>query len=472
MKSFFSKFCIAFLVMLFFATCEQNEELKTIEQPTSQIVAVNQDQHLTSLVNSIKNSSSSSARATSFLDNVNLNTAWKEVDEQHHLTNYSFTTNNNATYSKRTFVLTEYDGKSFGYIFELEADSIWLSEFSEFPGWEGFTGFFRILNLEEEILAETPMKDGRADGELISSNENGRNVTYEYFCPESYVTIGAYFNEITQHWEPEPIVHANPCYWIVIKDDRDWELGDIDPEDPYGENQGNGGSGGITFPTNEYECNPGSTRNANGYCVKNELLCGENTVYDLITETCVCKPGFEIDENGICSFDLDLLANIAGDSLTKEYPDKCTGVQDMWNSYPNNEVAGYLTADGKVILTDILGNSRGTMGAPYVHNGTAYYAYPNTQPAPSQNYTGMLNQAGYYFIPIVASIHTHTPCRSDGTNGISHPVGLDDKAFAQQYPSINHWVIGCGAIGQFDGSNSNFFNKSFGSLSNICGGIH
>ena len=285
--------------MLFFATCEQNEELTTIEQPTSQIVAVNQDQHLTSLINSIKNSSSS-ARATSFLDNVNLDTAWKEVDEQYHLTNYSFTTNNNATYSKRTFVLTEYDGESFGYIFELEADSIWLSEFSEFPGWKGFTGSFRILNLEEEILAETPMKDGRADSELISSNENGRNVTYEYFCPESYVTIGAYFNEITQHWEPEPIVHANPCYWIVIKDDRDWELGDIDPEDPYGENQGNGGSGGITFPTNEYECNPGSTRNANGHCVRNHLLCGENSVYDLITETCECKPGFEIDENGIC----------------------------------------------------------------------------------------------------------------------------------------------------------------------------
>lgn len=77
-------------------------------------------------------------------------------------------------------------------------------------------------------------------------------------------------------------------------------------------------------------------------------------------------------------------------------------------------------------------------------------------------------QAGYYFIPVVASLHTHTPCRSDGTNGTSNSVGSDDKTQAQTSPNIRHWVIGCGSVAQFNGSNSSFFNKHTGSLSTIC----
>jgi len=97
-----------------------------------------------------------------------------------------------------------------------------------------------------------------------------------------------------------------------------------------------------------------------------------------------------------------------------------------------------------------------------------YYPYPKSQGATSLSYGGMIENNSYYFIPVEASIHTHTPCRQDGSDGVSHAVGSEDKQFAAQYPGINHWVVGCGAIAQYNGNNNNFYNKSSGSLSSIC----
>lgn len=53
-----------------------------------------------------------------------------------------------------------------------------------------------------------------------------------------------------------------------------------------------------------------------------------------------------------------------------------------------------------------------------------------------------VGSSNYYLIPIVASVHTHAPCRSDGTNGVSHRVGTDDRDRANANPEINHWVVG------------------------------
>ncbi len=53
-------------------------------------------------------------------------------------------------------------------------------------------------------------------------------------------------------------------------------------------------------------------------------------------------------------------------------------------------------------------------------------------------------------------------------DGVSHPVGTDGRNYAAASPHINHWVIGCGAVAQFDSSNSAFFNIQTGSLSVLC----
>jgi len=163
---------------------------------------------------------------------------------------------------------------------------------------------------------------------------------------------------------------------------------------------------------------------------------------------------------------------LVGDRPIASYATKCPGVQAMWNNYPNNEARGFLTRDGGVIFTDVLGYSGGGASALYVHNGTSYYVYPASQGAPAITYSGTQLVNGNYYIPVVASIHTHTPCRTDGTNGVTQPVGDDDKNFASRSGNINHWVVGCGAIAQYNGTSTNFYNVRTGALSTLCSYIN
>ena len=54
---------------------------------------------------------------------------------------------------------------------------------------------------------------------------------------------------------------------------------------------------------------------------------------------------------------------------------------------------------------------------------------------------------------------------------VTHQVSGGDRGRAEARPEINHWVVGCGAIAQFNGG-ENFFNKKTGSLSSLCSSIN
>ena len=148
----------------------------------------------------------------------------------------------------------------------------------------------------------------------------------------------------------------------------------------------------------------------------------------------------------------------------------------MWNNYPNNEVLGYLTPTGQLLVTDIQpltgGSARGlykyTDGAGTV---TYYYTYPMNLGAPALTYPGMTNNGVNYFIPVVASVHTHTPCRTDGTDGVSHDVGPEDASLAANHPGLRNWVIGCDAIATFSSASTSFQNVQSGPLSTNCASI-
>lgn len=156
---------------------------------------------------------------------------------------------------------------------------------------------------------------------------------------------------------------------------------------------------------------------------------------------------------------------------------KCLGLNNMWDNYQNNEVLGYITADGKLIVTDILSLGGGSAKGLYKYTDannviTYFYTYPVTQGAPTQSYSGIVNNGVNYFIPIVASIHTHTPCRTDGTNGITQTVSPEDATLAANHPGLRNWVIGCNAIANFNSSSQSFLNVQTGNLSTTCNNIY
>lgn len=179
----------------------------------------------------------------------------------------------------------------------------------------------------------------------------------------------------------------------------------------------------------------------------------------------------------------DKTFNIIKSQLTKankpkfEYNDKCLGINKMWSmteSY-NAEIIGFLTTNEKIIITDIGSYSNGSFSGIMEHEdgspnkNQAYYAYPTSSGPPSTDHPGMVVRHDYYFIPIAAVIHTHNPCRKDGTDGVSQVASTGDQALANKYrnSTLRYWAIGCGAIGELKPGYSSF-SRQRGSLSDLC----
>lgn len=142
----------------------------------------------------------------------------------------------------------------------------------------------------------------------------------------------------------------------------------------------------------------------------------------------------------------------------EEYTTVCGGVQGIWNSSlaVKKETVGVITADNKFIYIAQVGYAGGSWGGLYTYQGQAYYTYPDSQGYPNQSYAGIIHSAGQYFIPIKGTVHTHSPCVDDGTDGVTS-VNLSDgdQQLAARYPNLKHYIIGCDAVGQFSTSNGN-----------------
>ncbi len=172
-------------------------------------------------------------------------------------------------------------------------------------------------------------------------------------------------------------------------------------------------------------------------------------------------------------YDESLVYYDDGDKPIYESDNKCKGLNQLWAYSQNSgdEYAGVLTTDGAILITQQLDIDGGGVNGIYEYKGITYYQYPTSQGAPSRTYQGQLESAGRYFIPIMATIHSHTPCLNDGTDGITNNSIDDDQDFASHYPNINHYIIACNAIGQFNGNGNRAFNIQTGSLSITCNSI-
>lgn len=291
-----------------------------------------------------------------------------------------------------------------------------------------FTGYVEYRTISGVKLFTLIFKNGKSIKKLFDHKSNSNNLkvssgdlkTTQTICDEICTPL---LSRIC--WETGDPAVEECGEWEQYGESCVYDCFDVpdEPEDP------------CSLPENFYLCNP-----------------------DNPSDPATGEPSFTFNPNDVVNI---------GDKPLQEYSDKCAGIQSIWNNYTNNEVFGYISSDGKLIVTNIQPYNGGQGSGLYFYNNIYYYPYPDTQGAPSQSYSGMIQAAGYYFIPVSASVHTHTPCRGDGTNGMTS-VGSDDAQFAADHPGLNNWVIGCGAIGQFDGANSNFFNINTNTLSNNC----
>lgn len=190
----------------------------------------------------------------------------------------------------------------------------------------------------------------------------------------------------------------------------------------------------------------------------NNVDCGDDYVFDTVTNECVLF------------FDEDAMTGEAGVKPLKEFDDKCTGIDELWamSEASGNEVAAVLTEDGAILI--IAEGSRDGIDFPGLHNfmGKTYYGYEISKGKPARTYSGQVERVNRYFIPIKATIHSHTPCLTDGTDGLTNREIREDKIFAGEFKNINHFLIGCKSIGEFNHKTSNASNIQIGTLNIIC----
>lgn len=162
-----------------------------------------------------------------------------------------------------------------------------------------------------------------------------------------------------------------------------------------------------------------------------------------------------------------------GDKPLHEFDNKCDGILKIWELSKLNktEYSAVITIDGAVLITQKLKANGGGISGIYEYNGITYYQYPSSQGLPNRTYSGQLTSTGRYFILIRATIHSHTPCIKDGTDGLSENLIKDDQNFAKQYTLVKHYIIGCSSVGEFNGSSDTVYNIKNDKLINLCSNI-
>jgi len=210
--------------------------------------------------------------------------------------------------------------------------------------------------------------------------------------------------------------------------------------------------------------------NQNEVTLNDPELAFANTVIDQLSDS--CNMDFEVDFDEQIIFDEDDLIYEDGVKPLFEYEDKCEGIIAMWElSQGGNEFAGVITLNGAFLITQELDPTGGGLGGIYNLNGQTYYQYSIAEGAPSGVYPGVIESLGRYFIPISTTVHSHSPCVLDDTDGITNNIINDDMLFASRYPNASHFIIGCGAVGEFDGTSNQAFDIETGSIEELCTNI-
>lgn len=190
MINFSKSLAILFLTLLVLSTCEQEETPQPEPQEESVVVVLlHESSYLREWVNELY-ASSLGGGTHSLLEDVDFSCALKGYNSKTEITHYSFPMEVKNELSMRQFILTENaEGARFGHVFEYEIEAEWYATQSIFPGWDQYTGYFRVLDMQGYVLAKNRIENGgsvkaQTAGGRISSLVCGTR-TFE-FCATYY----------------------------------------------------------------------------------------------------------------------------------------------------------------------------------------------------------------------------------------------------------------------------------------------
>ncbi len=145
-----------------------------------------------------------------------------------------------------------------------------------------------------------------------------------------------------------------------------------------------------------------------------------------------------------------------GNKPLYEFSSVCDGIAKIEELSQNHskEVITLVAKDGKLMIIAVVNWTGGTFTGLVQdpQTGQWYYYYKATDGAPRLQYDEMIPPGINYYIPIKATLHTH-PCNTtesvDGITG-SNKLSDGDIQNAKARPSLNHYILGCEALGTYN----------------------
>lgn len=142
----------------------------------------------------------------------------------------------------------------------------------------------------------------------------------------------------------------------------------------------------------------------------------------------------------------------------REYEDFCSLIVDLWIDFPNNEVQGYITISGKMLITSV--------GSEWTVSGPKPIQYHNQIYIPWDKknklellHEGSIDYSGskHVFIPVKAMFHTHV---------VSGYLSEEDQMIANKFYMLRHLLFERSRISEF---NKHGIVKTYrGNMFNLC----
>ncbi|REE01304.1 hypothetical protein [Marinoscillum furvescens] len=185
----------ALLATFLLSTCEQSEPPNPENQKgLVEVVLLTESKHLQGLVHELELSSPPHARySSSLLDAVDFDRAVKSINPETGNTHYSFSMTDDNGFILRKFILTENQvNEVVGSVFEYEMDAEWYAEYDSFPGMDKYTGYFRILDLEGNVIAKNKMVNGTSEAKESTSGRTSGMTCSSRIVQIGQICVGGY----------------------------------------------------------------------------------------------------------------------------------------------------------------------------------------------------------------------------------------------------------------------------------------
>lgn len=286
------------------------------DKPKVEFLLLSENPHLQKIVSQFTSTPQPKGKSSSLFSEIDFEHAVKRDNPEIGITHYSFSFITDDHLTMKKFIISENENyELIGRVFVYEIDTDWLAEVGEFSGWHQYNGYFKILNMDGEVIAENTILEGKS---VDNEPENGRSsgttcttTTWQICTSVGGQIIGCYYETETN---------------CVSIGGTGGGFPNWDDNDPYG---GNGGMGMETISLQDIRENGGegtlsvADKWELDVCIKDAFK-NNSCLLDVWNKLKASNAGYEVlagflksnPESALCLDVKDLGSTVNGNTVT------------------------------------------------------------------------------------------------------------------------------------------------------------